>query len=73
MDKIVQGLHQVTKIVFALVKVIIAFSVLLWLADKIFGLKLNIIKLDFINNISNREVTIIVVLLLLWLGFKDIK
>jgi hypothetical protein len=73
MDKVVQGLGQVTKIVFAVVKVLIAFSILLFLADKIFGLKLNIIKLDFVNNISNKEVTIIIVLLLMWLGFKDVK
>lgn len=73
MDKVVQGLAQVTKIVFAIIKVLIAFSILLFLADKIFGLKLNIIKLDFLNNISNKEVTVIVILLLMWLGFKDVK
>ena len=73
MDKVVQGLSAVARIVFAVVKVLIAFAVLLWLADKIFGLKLNIIQLDFINQISSKEITVVVVLLLLWLGFKDVK
>ena len=73
MDKVVQGLATVARIVFALVKVIIAFAVLLWLADKLFGLKLNIIRLDFVNQISSKEITVVVVLLLLWLGFKDVK
>jgi len=73
MNRFIEGLENVIEIVFAVVKVIIAFAILLWLADKIFELKLNIIKLNFINNISSKELTALVVLLLVWLGFKDTK
>lgn len=73
MDKVIAGLANVTKIVFAVVKTIIAFAILLWLVDKIFGLKLNVVKLYFINHVSNKELTVVVVLALLWLGFKDVK
>jgi len=73
MDKIILGLNNVVKIVYSVIKTVIAFAVLLWLADKVFGLKLNIIKLDFIDQITVKELTTIVVLLLIWLGFKDVK
>ncbi len=73
MEKFITGLSNVVRIVFAVVKTIIAFAVLLWLIDKLFGLKLNIVKLQFISKISSKELTTIVVLLLIWLGFKDAK
>ncbi len=71
MDKFVQGLANVTKIVFAVIKVIIAFAILLWLLDKIFGMNLDIVKLNFINKVSSKELTIILVLVLIYFGFRE--
>ncbi len=71
MDKFLDGLSNVIKIVFAVIKTIVAFAILIWLVDKIFGLKLNLIKIDFINKISAKELTTVVVLLLIWMGFKN--
>lgn len=73
MDKVINGLSNVVRIVFSVIKTIIAFAILLWLIDKLFNLKLNIVQLQFINKISSKELTTIVVLLLIWLGFKDVK
>ncbi len=73
MEKFLQGLSNVTKIVFSVVKAIIAFAILIWLMDKIFGMKLNVVQLDFINKVSSKELTIIVVLALIYLGFREVK
>lgn len=73
MDKFLKGLSNVTRIVFAVVKAVIAFAILIWLIDKIFGMKLNVVQLNFINKVSSKELTIIVVLVLIYFGFKEAK
>ena len=72
MDKLLAGLNNITKLVGAIIKVVVIIAIGLFLVDGLFKpLQLNMIDLTFFRALPPKTLTTIILLLLIWIGFKE--